>query len=106
MAEPIQDLRELLVIHKARNPNPIISTKSILIFAFTWSLWFLTAYLILRDHQTLVYRPLIGTWTLAYLAKIAAAVVLVQLNILLAWSVFSARKPKAASRKTIGGQPL
>ncbi|KPN74398.1 hypothetical protein [Neisseria sp. 74A18] len=94
MSEQIQDLRELLVIHKARNPNPVISTKSILIFAFTWTLWFLTAYLIFRDHQVLIYRPIVGTWALADLAKIAAVIVLLQLNILLLWSIFAVRKPK------------
>lgn len=94
MSEQTQDLRELLVIHKARNPNPMISTKSILIFTVTWALWFLTAYLILRDHQTLIYRPVAGTWALSDLAKIAAVIVLVQLNILLVWSIFTVRKPK------------
>ncbi|MDO5069767.1 Uncharacterised protein [Neisseria zoodegmatis] len=94
MSEQTQDLRELLVIHKARNPNPMISTKSILIFTVTWALWFLTAYLILRDHQTLIYRPVVGTWALSDLAKIAAVIVLVQLNILLVWSIFTVRKPK------------
>lgn len=94
MSEQTQDLRELLVIHKARNPNPAISTKSILIFSVTWVLWFLTAYLTLRDHQTLIYRPIIGNMALGDLAGIGAVVVLVQLNILLAWSIISIRKSK------------
>lgn len=105
MPEQTQDLRELLVIliHKARNPNPANSTKSILIFSVTWVLWFLTA-LTLRDHQTLMYSPIIGNLALGDLAGRAAVVVLVQLNILLAWSIISIRKskkniwPKAVTR--------
>ena len=92
MPEQMQDLRELMVIHKARNPNPAISTKSMLIFAVTWSLWLLTVYLIVNDHRALLYNPIVGTWTLADLAKAAAAVVLAQLNLLLVWSVCISRK--------------
>lgn len=94
MSEQVQDLRELMVIHKARNPNPVISTKSMLIFAVTWSLWLLTVYLIVNDHRALFYNAIVGTWTLADLAKAAAAVVLAQLNLLLVWSVCISRKRK------------
>ncbi|MDO4225886.1 hypothetical protein [Neisseria sp.] len=92
MSEQVQDLRELMVIHKAKNPNPVISTKSMLIFAVTWSLWLLTVYLIVNDHRNLFYNPIVGTWTLADLAKAAVAVVLAQLNLLLVWSVCISRK--------------
>lgn len=92
MSEQVQDLRELMVIHKAKNPNPVISTKSMLIFAVTWSLWLLTVYLIVNDHRNLFYNPIVGNWTLADLAKAAAVVVLAQLNLLLVWSVCISRK--------------
>ncbi|QEY25838.1 hypothetical protein [Neisseria zalophi] len=94
MTERMQDLRELMVIHKARNPNRVISTQSMLIFIITWSLWLLTAYLIIREHQTLLYNPVVGDWTLEELSKAAAVVVLGQLNILLLWSIFTAGKSR------------
>ncbi|OSI08646.1 Uncharacterised protein [Neisseria animaloris] len=87
MREQAQDLRELMIINKARNVNLTISTKSLLIFTITWVLWFLTAYFIVNDHRVLLYNPVIGTWTLADLLKASVAFVLVQLNILLIWSI-------------------
>ncbi|MBF0804513.1 MULTISPECIES: hypothetical protein [Neisseria] len=94
MPEQVQDLRELMVIRKARNPNPVISTKSMLIFAVTWSLWLLTAYLIVNNHRSLLFNPIVGNRTLIDLVKAAAVVVLAQLNLLLAWSVCISRRRK------------
>ncbi|MDO1510949.1 MULTISPECIES: hypothetical protein [unclassified Neisseria] len=92
MREQAQDLRELMIINKARNVNLTISTKSLLIFMTTWVLWLLTAYFIINDHRTLLYNPIIGAWTLADLLKVSVAFVLVQLNILLIWSICVTRK--------------
>lgn len=92
MHEQAQDLRELMVIRKACNPNPVISTKSMLMFSATWLLWLLTVYLIAKDYRTLLYGTIVGTWTLADLAKAAAAVLLAQLNLLLVWSVCISHK--------------
>ena len=94
MSEQVQELRELMVIHKARNTKWVISTKSLLIFTITWALWLLTVYLIVDDHRTLFYSPIIGPWTLVDLAKAALAIVLVQLNLLLLWSIFISYKQR------------
>ncbi len=81
------NLREQMIIRKAKRRSLSITTKSILAFMVIWSLWALTAYLIIDDHHTLFMQPLVAGWTLWDIFRAALVIVLSQLVILQAWSI-------------------
>ncbi|ATD64479.1 hypothetical protein ACFPVS_07825 [Neisseria weixii] len=81
------NLREQMIIRKAKRRSLSITTKSILAFMVIWSLWALAAYLIIDDHHTLFMQPLVAGWTLWDIFRAALVIVLSQLVILQAWSI-------------------
>ena len=81
------NLHEQMIIRKAKRRSLSITTKSILAFMVIWSLWALTAYLIIDDHHTLFMQPLVAGWTLWDIFRAALVIVLSQLVILQAWSI-------------------
>lgn len=82
-----RELRDQMVIRKAKRGSLSITTKSIMAFLVIWSLWMLTAYLVIDDHHALFMRPLVGGRTLWDIFRIALVIVLSQLVILQAWSI-------------------
>lgn len=89
-----QDLRDQMIIRKAKRRSLSITTKSIIAFLVIWSLWALTAYLVIDDHHALFMRPLVGGWTLWDIFRAALVIVLSQLIILQAWSILVKHRMK------------
>ena len=85
------ELRNQMVIHKAKKPSLTVSAKSILSFVAVWGLWTLTFYLIAKDHHFLFNNPIVHHWTLWEILKAALAFVLIQLVILQAWCLYVCR---------------
>ncbi|EGZ44632.1 hypothetical protein [Neisseria wadsworthii] len=94
-----KNLREQMVIKRARSKNRSISAKSLLIFAITWALWLAAVYFVFNDHEALIFEPIIGTWTLIDLIKAVAVVTLTQLNILFCWSILATSRVSALRNK-------
>lgn len=83
-----RDLRNQMIIRKAKRGSLSITTKSIVAFLVIWSLWALTAYLVIDDHHALFMRPLVGSLTLWDIFRAALVIVLSQLVLLQAWSIW------------------
>lgn len=97
MNEP--NLRQQMVIRKAKKSSWQIITKSIVSFLIIWALWALTAYLIVDDHHALFMRPLVDRWTLWDILRAAVAVVAVQLFILQLWRLYIRSRMKKYRRQ-------
>lgn len=82
-----EELREQMIIRKAKRRSLGITTKSMMAFIVIWTLWALTAYLVIDDHHKLFMQPLISDWTLWDIFRTALVIVLSQLVILQAWSI-------------------
>lgn len=93
------DLREKMIIRKAKRPSVSVNTKSSAAFTLIWSLWALTAYLIIDDHHTLFMRPLIAGWTLWDIFRTALVIVLAKLVILQAWGIYVKHRIESERRE-------
>lgn len=82
------ELRNQMVIHKAKKTSLTVSTKSTVSFVTVWGLWTLSFYLIAKDHHFLFNNPIVLHWTLWEILKAALAFVLIQLVILQAWCLY------------------
>ena len=58
------ELRNQMVIHKAKKTSLTVSTKSTVSFVTVWGLWTLSFYLIAKDHHFLFNNPIVLHWTL------------------------------------------
>ena len=85
------ELRNQMVIHKAKKTSLTVSTKSTVSFVTVWGLWMLSFYLIAKDHHFLFNNPIVLHWTLWEILRAALAFVLIQLVILQAWSLYVRR---------------
>ncbi|WP_303087264.1 hypothetical protein [Neisseria sp.] len=94
-----KNLRDQMVINKARSATRAISVKSWLIFALTWTLWLAAVYFVFSDHEALIFKPIIGAWTSMDLIKAVAIVTLTQLNILFCWSILTTSRISALRNK-------
>lgn len=94
-----RNLRDQMVINRARSKTRAVSVKSWLIFALTWVLWLAAVYFVFNDHETLIFKPIIGAWTLMDLVKAVAVVTLSQLNILFCWSILTTSRISALRNK-------
>ena len=96
-----QDLRRQMIINKARRPNHTITAKSLLTLAITWSLWlYALYYLSHRYEEVLLNRPFIADWTFKDVLVGVTVILLVQLNILLLWSIFVRTRIKSKERQS------
>ncbi len=94
-----QDLRRQMIINKARRPNHTITAKSLLTLAITWSLWLYALYYLSRRYEVLLNRPFIADWTFQDVLVGVTVILLVQLNILLLWSIFVRTRIKNKERQ-------
>lgn len=85
------ELRNQMVIHKAKKTSLTVSTKSTVSFVTVWGLWTLSFYLIAKDHHFLFNNPIVLHWTLWEILRAALAFVLIQLVILQAWCLYVRR---------------
>ena len=97
-----QDLRQQMIIDKARRPNRKITAQSLLTLAITWFLWLYALYYLSNRYHMLLSRPFIGNWTFKDVLIGVALVLLIQLNILLLWSIFVRTRIKAKTETETG----
>ena len=85
------ELRNQMVIHKAKKTSLTVSTRGTVSFVTVWGLWTLSFYLIAKDHHFLFNNPIVLHWTLWEILRAALAFVLIRLVILQAWSLYVRR---------------
>ena len=68
-----RELRDLMVIDKARHRNYKISIKSWLIMMFTWSLWLYALYHLGDKYVLLLSRPLVAGRSCGIKAQLGSA---------------------------------
>ena len=83
-----QDLRHQMIIDKARRPNTKITVKSLVTLGITWMLWLYALYYLTNRYHILLDRTFILDWTFKDILIGVVVILLVQLNVLLLWSIF------------------
>ncbi len=88
MSKYDQDLRHQMIIDKARKPNAKITVKSLVTLGITWMLWLYALYYLTNRYHILLDRTFVLDWTFKDILIGVVVVLLVQLNVLLLWSIF------------------
>ena len=90
-----RELRDLMVIDKARHSSYKISIKSWLIMMITWSLWLYALYHLGDKYVLLLSRPLVAGWSFLDVLQSVSIILLVQLNFLFVWSIIVQKRVRA-----------
>ena len=90
-----RELRDLMVIDKARHSNYKISFKSWLIMMISGSLWLYALYHLGDKYVLLLSRPLVAGWSFLDVLQGVSIILLVQLNFLFVWSIIVQKRVRA-----------